>query len=386
MKTFIKIALVLALGLSASSVMAFHDAGVAYCAGCHTMHNSQNGAVVDAANPNGNAYLLNAGNASDTCLKCHAAYGQFAGGAGFGAGGDFYWVTRTFTWAGRTAGTTVSSLSQTHGHNVISPTKGIVQDATLSSAPGGDFLSSRLACTSCHDPHGNENYRLLYGTELGPKYDGGRYDFSYAAPIAMGNGRRTITGSDGLETNSDHTIYQSGMSDWCANCHEFFHEDNTTKFVHPTRAMGSTIAATYNAYVSSDDLVSGDAATSYWGLVPFEVTNADSLADPLNYTQGPTGVDEVMCLTCHRAHASPFSDIARWDMSVNLISLSHPLATDIGFIQTDVDRKYYNYTFVANQRSLCNKCHTKDEFDGAPVANRRIPSPHGPLPHNSEGS
>jgi len=47
------------------------------------------------------------------------------------------------------------------------------------------------------------------------------------------------------------------MSDWCANCHANLHEDNTTNFVHPTREMGSTVAATYNAYVSSDDLVSG---------------------------------------------------------------------------------------------------------------------------------
>ena len=50
-------------------------------------------------------------------------------------------------------------------------------------------------------------------------------------------------------------------------------------------------------------------------------------------------------------------------MGVNLISLSHPSTSDVGFLQTDVDRKYYGYTFVANQRSLCNKCHIKDEFD-----------------------
>ena len=37
--------------------------------------------------------------------------------------------------------------------------------------------------------------------------------------------------------------------------------------------------------------------------------------------------------------------------------------TDTGFIQTDVDRKYYGYTFAPTQRSLCNKCHIKDQFD-----------------------
>lgn len=362
MRTFIKIALVLTLGLSASSVLAFHDAGVAYCQGCHTMHNSQNNAPVDAAHPNGNAYLLNAGNPSDTCLRCHANYGQFRSGEGFGPGGDFYWVTRTFTWVSR--GTTYNSTGDSHGHNVISPARGIAQDATLTSAPGGDFLSSRLGCTSCHDPHGNQNFRLLYGTQLGPIYGGIRYSFQYPAPLAKGNSRNTYGTNSGVETNTDHTIYKSGMSDWCANCHRDFHSDYTTDFTHPTRPMGSVVAATYNAYVSTADPVSGNEATSYWGLVPFEAVNVDlATADPANYTQGPTGVDEVMCLTCHRAHSSPFADISRWDMGVVLISGSHPNTSDVGFVQTDVDRKYYNYTFVANQRSLCNKCHVKDAFD-----------------------
>ncbi len=358
MKTFIKIALVLTFGLMATSALAFHDAGVAYCAGCHTMHNSQNGTLVDTAHPNGNAYLLNTGTPSDTCLRCHAAYGQFASGTGFGAGGDFYWVTRTFTW-----GTSSMSRGDSHGHNIIAPTKGIAQDATLTRAPGGTFLSQYLGCTSCHDPHGNENFRLLYGDEMGPKYDGTRFSFDYPAPIALGNSRRTVSGT-GMESNADHTVYKSGMSDWCANCHPNFHEDNTTNFVHPTRELGSDIAAAYNAYVSSADLFGGTQATAYWGLVPFEAVNVDlSTVNSTNYTRGPDATDEVMCLTCHRAHASPFADAARWDMTVMLISQSHPLTTDTGFIQTDVDRKYYSYTFAPTQRSLCNKCHQKDQFD-----------------------
>ena len=236
------------------------------------MHNSQDGALVDTANPNGNAYLLNNGNATDTCLQCHAGYGQFADGAGFGPGGDFAWVTKTFTWSAH--GHTSTSEGDSHGHNVISPAYGIAQDATLTTAPGGDFQAQYLRCTSCHDPHGNQNFRLLYSNGTGPVYNGGNYAFSAPAPVALGNSRNTLTDA-GKETDLHHTVYKSGMSDWCANCHTNFHSDNTTNFVHPIGELGSTVAATYNAYVSSDNLTGGTAATAYMGLVPFEAVNAD---------------------------------------------------------------------------------------------------------------
>ena len=155
------------------------------------------------------------------------------------------------------------------------------------------------------------------------------------------------------------------MSDWCANCHTDFHSDNTTDFVHPTgENLGSTIAAVYNAYVSSDDVSGGSALTSYWALVPFEDVDVDlATVDTENYTAGPTSSDQVMCLSCHRSHASAFPDIGRWDFSETFIADSHPNLTDTDADPVDVDNSYYEYTFVQNQRSLCNKCHVKDAGD-----------------------
>jgi hypothetical protein len=349
----------------ATGAYAFHDAGVAYCAGCHTMHNSQDGQPVDADHPTGNEYLLNAGNASDTCLRCHAAYGQFDGGLGYGPGGDFYWLTKTFTWTAH--GHAEESTGDSHGHNILAPAYGLAADGVLTTAPGGDFLAGNLKCTSCHDPHGNESFRLLYGSALGPEYGGGRYDFEEDAPIAKGNSRRTYVGGGGNETNARHTIYKSGMAEWCSNCHTDFHSENTTNFVHPTgEELGSTMAAAYNAYVSTDDPSGGSQATAYWGLVPFEAVNVDlETADPTNYTLGPTGVDQAMCVSCHRAHASAFPDAGRWDFHATFVAHdSHPMDGDGNATPEDIANKYYQYTFVDNQRALCNKCHVKDMFDG----------------------
>ena len=66
-----KKALLLAAALCfvfAGSAWAFHDAGVAACNGCHTMHNSQDNVLVDPDSPNGNDYLLKDATPSDVCL------------------------------------------------------------------------------------------------------------------------------------------------------------------------------------------------------------------------------------------------------------------------------------------------------------------------------
>jgi hypothetical protein len=53
---------------------AFHRSGVAACDMCHTMHNSQDGLLVDPDSPNGNPWLLRDATPSDVCLSCHAGF------------------------------------------------------------------------------------------------------------------------------------------------------------------------------------------------------------------------------------------------------------------------------------------------------------------------
>jgi len=140
--------------------LAFHEEGVAYCAGCHTMHNSQDGKpIVPGA---AGDYLLRQVDASSTCLRCHADYGQLTGmggensppgGSGYGGGGDFYWLKRDFVWEAH--GHEATSTGDSHGHNIIARDFGLVKtDAQLGNkAPGGTF-NHELSCASCHDPHG----------------------------------------------------------------------------------------------------------------------------------------------------------------------------------------------------------------------------------------
>ena len=137
---------VFAVVASTTGAFAFHDAGVADCAGCHTMHNSQDGALVTDAG--GHPYLLKAANSTDACLACHASYGQFFGGEGYGPGGTAVIVdcltdnhNRTasevrhaFTKHGGNLGTSGSVAYMFNKQGVISYAPGCDEDAVMEAA------------------------------------------------------------------------------------------------------------------------------------------------------------------------------------------------------------------------------------------------------------
>lgn len=346
------LALAFVLVFVASPALAFHDDGVAHCNGCHTMHNSQDGALVDPDSPAGNAFLLNDATPSDTCLGCHAGGGggyhvfapdPLAPTAERGAG-DFTFLLEDNLNDGH-GGATNPILGEKAGHNIVAPGYGIAADATLSQGPGGTFPSNNLGCSSCHDPHGNSNFRLLYGA--GP-VGGGAFTFTAGAPVA--DALHVFGG--GVEANDNHTAYKSGMSAWCGNCHGDFHSGGGV-LRHPSgQGMGSSVAAVYNRYNGTTDQNGAVQASSYLAAVPFE-----DPANTLSSTAGPTGTSQVSCITCHRAHATSAPDAGRWDFNVTFL---HEDGAESGSYQ--IPDPYNDL----NQRSLCNKCHNKDAGDVNP--------------------
>jgi len=373
---FIKLLLVImAAALIALSLggngLAFHDEGVAYCAGCHTMHNSQDGKpiVVGAAGD----YLLRQVDASSTCLRCHADYGQLTGmggensppgGTGYGGGGDFYWLKRDFVWIAHS--TERTSTGDSHGHNIIARDFGLVKtDAQLGNkAPGGTY-NHELSCASCHDPHGNENYLLLRAFD---SKDGAAFP---AAPVAESPGRRTASSNSVSDTR--HPAYNYGMSAWCAGCHTDFIKGDLARMHPADESMKSEIRNTYNGYISSADPTGGTIEGAYTELVPFQLGNPGLTKEDLEVlrtsTKGPEAGAEVMCLSCHRAHASAFPDAGRWYFETELLIESHPDGATDGSTPDEKFHSYYgtyiDQRFSPDQRSLCNKCHGKDGPHGS---------------------
>ncbi len=444
---------------------AFHDGGVAYCEGCHTMHNSVDNTAPKIGKSgitpflpavgtqfNGRQYLLRGSDQGSTCLNCHAAAAANSGSyhimtndasatvapTNLTPGGDFGWIKIGNLSAVATYGAPVSNKANRRGHNVIARDFGL--DSTiysgnpLSVSPGGNYPASSLYCNSCHDPHsqtrqdasGNLTNRSVAGTQVAPIIGSGSYydavpvlsatanggageamgvyrflggigykpesggaatAFTANAPIAMA----PTTYNRSEATGDTRVVYGTGMSEWCANCHASIHNtvaayDGGTVFEHPASSDSKLSTngqdAIYNEYIYSGNL-KGVQATAYTSMVPIETGAASASAiasfasTTANLTMGADTNSNVMCLSCHRAHASAWPSMLRWNAtSAEFLTIdgAYP-GTDgatadqrggqynLGYTQAQVQKAFYDRPatqYASYQRSLCNKCHAKD--------------------------
>jgi hypothetical protein len=248
-------------------------------------------------------------------------------------------------------------------------------------------------------------YRLLGGVNYLPASmkNTPLLAFTYPSPFAFAPS--TYNRSEAV--TDTRVAYGSGMSEWCDNCHGSIHGDSLpTQQPHPTGSttatfnnivrtsslsnldsQGVSIAVRYNNYISSGNL-SGNVATSYTSMVPYEeglalnqfnyadlatraVNDGSQTGGPANYGGGN---ERVMCLTCHRAHASAWPKILRWNAEYgqyltvqgvypgvnSSIAEAQNGEYHIGYLQAQVQRSFYDRpanVYAAYQKSLCKKCH-----------------------------
>lgn len=333
------------------------------CVNCHTMHNSQNGQAVNRGDtPWGgsgsittpNETLLNA-----TCLGCHSSTDgetikTLPGGqkvpivfntTGYPSnplsGGNFYWVSAAVA----------SNENDTKGHNIFSSNP----DNNLNEAPGDvghgtcggqnachknlygstsppafGFPSSRQGCTKCHMVgtefpkgyhHINNNtdllrnspsdgwFRFLSGHQSGSgKGVTGLVDVNWQHD-ASSSVHNEYLGYSGTKTSSGgFSALGNTITAYCTGCHGDFHIEQSTSNVwirHPSDAVipnSGEFATAYNA-------VSGIG--TYDPRVPVARPSLDGWTTPDSSVR--LGTDLVMCISCHRAHGSPYSKLMRWN-------------------------------------------------------------------------
>jgi hypothetical protein len=176
------------------------------------------------------------------------------------------------------------------------------------------------------------------------------------------------------------------MSEWCANCHPAFLQDGYTSGMaglrHPAGAssdLPAAIVANYNAYVTSGVMTNTSVNNAYSTLTPFEVgTNDFAVLKARAHLTGAVDrsaqtTNNVMCLSCHRAHAGGFESMLRFWYLNEFMTLGGAAggatydqtdgAVSGGFSQVQQRRAYYERLatyFGPMARVQCNKCHAKD--------------------------
>ncbi|MEJ2200497.1 MAG: cytochrome c3 family protein [Desulfuromonadaceae bacterium] len=305
------------------------------CVSCHTMHNMQDGGVVDVGGPN--QALLNA-----SCVGCHSSsgtdtivdlgngtripivfnlseptYPPDGSASSTLAGGNFYWVAQ--------------GGGDAYGHNVYGISSA---DSTLSFAPGRstscspchDSLASShpsSGCKGCHVPahHADDSAEVVAAT-------GGWYRFLGENPAMMGDpsqyGVKGIEEEDWEQdpASNRHNGYL-GTSDvyvksfwpylptysigqFCVGCHgNFHHQMNETQ---PGDVSGAWIRHPSDVVIPDETEYAG--YTTYNPLAPVAKTD---LSGQKNSAVVVPGSDLVTCISCHRPHGSPNPDMLRWD-------------------------------------------------------------------------
>ncbi|MEN8135140.1 MAG: hypothetical protein ABFS18_06330 [Thermodesulfobacteriota bacterium] len=251
------------------------------CVNCHTMHDSVDGADQDATGAQ--AQLLKFAG----CVGCHTGSANNPT-TGLGSG----------TIPAPQVGVAASATANAGGYFDVDANSHSVDGSILTmnavmDAPGGGGVAAFEVGTSftCEDCHGaaigghhaaSVSYRMLDADSANDGTWAGAY-------VTEG----TVSPTYGQATDS--TYDATTLNNFCADCHGGFH--------------GQLIA--------TDDQ-NNDAGE--WIRHPTDV-NASILG--VNYTGTlsaiPTGLvaNEVMCISCHRAHGSGELDLLRFNYSAN---------------------------------------------------------------------
>ena len=361
----------------ATGADATHDK----CASCHRIHTGQN------------EYLLKeAGTIEGFCYSCHGT-----GGAGSDLAvqeGTFYGGTAPGApYGGKTASDTVglrgggfdeARINTTDPSQSVSgaptPTPTVVVsigvlatkqpvnsrhaiDGTAGTMwgkgpPGtvGAGTSNTLECTSCHDPHGNGNYRILRtlptGSELAPAAAG------YPIPDTYPKGPTNYTTGNYFTMNHDADLNgtadplpaalpagatpapgQSIMVDtsrWCSQCHtRYLAVRNPTV---PTPAPGG---------------IDADASRVNSGDVIFTFRHT-SAGWSRSSSTGIASFNNRACITCHATHGSNASMPGKPAAGTNY-SATVPWP-DGSTVNPANDLQRASLLKVDN-RGICRRCH-----------------------------
>ena len=180
----------------------------------------------------------------------------------------------------------------------------------LAGLPWVPFVQERagnvLICEDCHTPshHADDSAVVVDGA-------GGWYRFLYEVKGVEDSDWEESVGSDAHNEYQGETIaYQNSVSDKGCACHGQY---------HALRNPGGVGTGSQWFKHPSDITLPSDEDKEYRNYTIYSPEAPVARPDLSGYT-GPIssvspGTDQVMCLSCHRVHGSPYAKILRWDFN-----------------------------------------------------------------------
>ncbi len=289
------------------------------CAGCHRVHTGQDSNLLKTAE-------------ASLCYTCHGnagtgsyldvEWGEKWAGPGYRAGAitalkaggfakamintaDTSQAPSDMNATGVTIGVLGAPAAATSQHSIDGTTQKTWGNGAAGGTGAATYANFALGCASCHDPHGNGNYRILR-PQPGP-----------GAGAAVNPSDETVkayTTTDYFSVNYGTGIAGGGptsaqLSSWCAQCH--------------TR---------YLATAGSDP-----AHTPLAGESVFKYRHV---------SEGGTGIAFPGCIKCHTAHGT---NATASGANSSIVPLPDNLSAAVGGSRL----------LKMNDRGMCLKCHKK---------------------------
>lgn len=273
------------------------------CGECHVEHGIGGGVPIP-----GGPYstLLVKGSINELCLSCHDGSDPSSPDVLSPV------IMYNQTPAAQSAGGYLQPVGvlNTSGHSL-----GLTSSLPLSNHAG----SISLSCASCHDYHGNSNYRnLLYDPgETGDSVSiVASVDLFWQTPPAdPPNPSATVS------AYSQRNIgYKSGWNSWCGSCHSEVKANSFAALPSHFNSHPSEVAINMASGTSHVDIPHWVAGTGEGfvgnAIVPGEGVIRLPFAQPtavdFQTSQSVQSTNMITCISCHQSHGGEFSKGLRW--------------------------------------------------------------------------